>query len=263
MTIYTSSCWAGVKPHPWKYQPRTQPITGILWHCTRGGQGYDGTKELSAYRNWCVSPNNRVEFVGGDYAGIASVGIGPGDILECMPDGYVPRYSSWPSDATKLSVEIAQSNRGQAIEPATIEQCVIYAKANSERYQFPLVRVFPQNDANWIGMAGHEDTQQGKASGKTDPGPEFWVPFMAALEGEVSRQEYEDLLISVFSGSEEAALPRDQRLANALYRSGEIVKGNAASVNDRATSAIALASTGGGGGGVPEHQHIPGGVSNA
>lgn len=42
MTIYTDTVWPQVRAHSWKYRPRTRDITGILWHCTRGGQWYDG-----------------------------------------------------------------------------------------------------------------------------------------------------------------------------------------------------------------------------
>lgn len=198
-TIYTDSVWPWVQPHQWKHMARTAPITGILWHCTRGGQWYDGNIELGAYLNWCKSPNNRVAYAGGDYAGIASYGIGPGRIVECVPDDRIPRYSSWPSDRTKLSVEVAQSNPGQPIEAATIEACVRYAKAKAEEYGFPLTRVFPVNDDDWTGMSGHEDTVQGKASGKSDPGPEFWVPFMAALEEESMTPEERAKLDAVYA----------------------------------------------------------------
>ena len=192
------SLWPQVRQHAWKYQVRTAPITGILWHSTRGNQGYPGEIELGAYMNWAKSPNNKIQ----DYAGIASYGIGPGRIVECVPDQWVPRFSSWPSDASKVSVEIAQSNRGQAIEPETIEACVVFAKEKAAEYGFPLTRVFPVNDSTWVGMAGHEDTVQGKASGKSDPGPEFWVPFMAALEDDMTQEEREELaaLVSIFGG---------------------------------------------------------------
>lgn len=52
--------------------------------------------------------------------------------------------------------------------------------------------------------------------------------------------EAEDNLLAVFSGSEEATLSREQRLANARYRRDEIAAGKSASVNDRAASAIVL-----------------------
>ena len=190
MTIYTETQWPTVRQHPWKYRYRTRTITGILWHTTRGNQGYDGATEIGAYRNWVLSPNNRnpgairngIE----PYAGIASVGIGPGVIMECVPDILVPAWSSWPSDETKLSVEVAQSNLGQPIDPETIASCVKYARAMANKYDFPLTRVFPTDDDTWTGLAGHEDTLQGKASGKSDPGEAFWVPFMAALNEEES-----------------------------------------------------------------------------
>ena len=267
MSLYTESVWGTVGQHPWKYRPRTREITGILWHSTRGGQWYDGVTEIGAYRNWVCSPNNRnpgfPEVGIAPYAGIASAGIGPGVIMECVPDNIIPAWSSWPSDESKLSVEVAQSNNGQPIESETIEGCVRYAKEKAALYNFPLTRVFPTNDAAWVGIAGHEDTQQGKSSGKSDPGEQFWAPFLDALQedGAVTRTEYEDLVISIFSGSEEAALPREQRLANAEYRKGEIVKGNAASVNDRAASAIAVATDHAGddalhsGDGFADHRH--------
>ena len=190
MSIFTESVWASVKPHTWKYRPRVKPINGILWHSTRGNQGYDGNTELNAFCNWMRSPNNYsagMPSVGiAPYAGISTVGIGPGRIVQVVPDFMIPAWSSWQSDERKLSVEVAQSNLGQPIEPETIAECVRYAKAMAALYDFPLTRVFPTNDDTWVGMAGHEDTLQGKASGKSDPGDAFWTPFLAALNEEDS-----------------------------------------------------------------------------
>lgn len=188
MSIYTESVWDAVKPHTWKYRNRVKSINGILWHSTRGNQNYDGNTELNAFCNWMRSTGNRnpgapaygIE----PYAGISSVGIGPGRIVEVVPDFAIPAWSSWQSDERKLSVEVAQSNLGQAIEPETIAECVRYAQHMSDLYGFPLTRVFPTNDDTWIGMAGHEDTLQGKQSGKSDPGEAFWTPFLAALNEE-------------------------------------------------------------------------------
>lgn len=185
VTIQRDSIWAQVKPHAWKWRPRTQPITGILWHSTRGGQWYDGNTELGAFINWERSPNNKAnQNLFPDYGAMASYGIGPNRIVEVMPDGYIPAWSSHPSDEHVISVEIAQSNLGQTIEPETIATCVVFAKEMAERYGFPLTRVYPVNDWTWSGMAGHEDTVQGKSSGKSDPGDAFWTPFMAALQGD-------------------------------------------------------------------------------
>lgn len=218
MSVQRESIWPQVKPHEWKWRVRTRHIDGILWHATRGGQWYDGNTELNAYLNWCRSPNNRVAYPGGDYAGIASYGIGPGRIVECVPDGYLPAWSSHPSDEHVISVEVAQSNNGQPIEPETIAACVAFAREMSQRYGFPLTRVYPSNDWTWSGMAGHEDTVQGRAQGKTDPGAEFWVPFLAALNQEEPLTNNERTLTAVAWGDYE----RMKASYNALVKAGLI-----------------------------------------
>ena len=194
--VARDSIWPQVKQHAWKWRVRTQPITGILWHSTRGGQWYDGSTELGAFINWERSPNNLAnQTLFPAYGSMASYGIGPGRIVECVPDGYIPAWSSHPSDEHVISVEVAQSNLGQPIEAETIAACVEFAKEMSERYGFPLERVYPTDDRYWSGMSGHEDTRQGKASGKSDPGDAFWEPFLAALKGdEMTKEEIEALV---------------------------------------------------------------------
>src|SRR3990167_3546892 len=57
-----------------------------------------------------------------------------------------------------------------------------------------------------------------------------YEPLYAALEDEVTREEYENLLLALASGSEEAQLPRAERVTNATYRVGQIVAGERPSV---------------------------------
>lgn len=194
MTIVRDSIWDQVKVHGWKYRPRTRPITGVLIHCTRGGQWYDGATELGAFLNWARSANNRVAYPGGDYAGIANYGTGPNRIVEVVPEDRLAAWSSHPSEEHVVSIEVAQSNLGQPIEPETIAATVHLVRELRDKHGFPLTRVYPVNDWTWSGMAGHEDTVQGKSSGKSDPGAAFWEPFMAALEGDAMTPEERKLL---------------------------------------------------------------------
>jgi len=175
------SIWPTVRQHQWKWERRSsgQRITGILWHATRGGQWYEGRIEMQAAINWFSSPNN--SFNGGQYAGISNYIVGPGTIVEVVPEDCVPRWSSWPSDLHAISIEVAQSNLGQVIEKETIDACVELALELEEKYDIPRQRVFPRSDWDWTGHAGHADTVQGKAQGKTDPDDRFWGPFWAAL----------------------------------------------------------------------------------
>lgn len=61
-------------------------------------------------------------------------------------------------------------------------------------------------------------------------------------ESAVTVKQYEDLVISCYSGKEEKNLPRAKRLENALYRMNEAVEGRAPSINDRAASAWVIAT---------------------
>lgn len=176
---YYRDLWPQVKQHAWKYALRTQDIDAIIWHATRGSQGYPGTTELNAYCNWAVSPNN-VRPSG--YAGIANVGIGPQGVVLCVPLELRPTHSSWPSDEHAISVEVAQSNLGQAIEPATIEHCARFAEYVRAEYGIPKIRVTPTNDRTWKGETGHAMTVQGRAQGKSDPDQAFWTPYLATWE---------------------------------------------------------------------------------
>lgn len=180
MITFEDDVWGSVQLHPWKYRLRNAQIDGIIWHTTRGNQGYDGVTELRAFKNWVVSPNNKIS----DYAGISNYGIGPGTCLRVVPeDRYCAAWSSWPSDLHAVSVEVAQSNRNQPIEASTIERCVQFALEASAKYNIPLIRAAPPaNDNAWHGMIGHADTVQGRNSGKTDPDDMFWGPFMKRLE---------------------------------------------------------------------------------
>lgn len=250
MNLVRRSIWANVRIHDWKFTRRTRPIVGIVWHSTRGNQGYTGKKELSAFVNWAISPNNKNTRSGSPAAGISNYGIGPWEIVEVIPDEYEARFSSWPADTIALSVEVAQSNKGQRIEPETIEACVQFAREKAAKYGFPLTRVFPTNDRTWTGMTGHEDTIQGKHQGKSDPGPEFWLPFMAALKGEEGLtpdelQRIEDIELALAAAGEERGadgkpLPRGDRLMKARLRIVDAATGNAQSYGDRATSAVVL-----------------------
>lgn len=195
MTIsYDRSIWGAVQEHTWKWRRRNYAITGIIWHATRGNQGYSEGTELSAALNWFRSPNNRIAYAGGDYAGISNYVIGNGECVEVVPgEQYLAAWSSWPSDEHALSVEVTQSNYRQEISTPTILRCVRFAIEAAQAYNFPLTRVFPSNDWTWTGMTGHADTVQGKLQRKSDPDDKFWVPFLKALEDEVGGDMLEEV----------------------------------------------------------------------
>ena len=179
MTIFTHSIWEQVQQHSWKYRQRSAPIDALLWHCTRGGQNYDGYLETQAAINWFTSPANKIQDPRyPDYAGISNVLIGPDSIVEVVPLHLASAWSSHPSDEHAISIEVAQSNLNQPIEQATIENCIRFSAWAGLTYSIPTGRVYPVDDWHWTGEAGHEDTQQGRSQGKSDPGSLFWELYL-------------------------------------------------------------------------------------
>lgn len=195
---FTMSIWEDVQGHDWKFRPRAREIDALLWHCTRGGQRYPGWKEFSASLNWFRSPNNITKVARFEpYAGISHVVIGPEHICEVVPLDRIPAWSSHPADEHAISVEVCQSNPGQPIEEATIANCVKFARWCKDEYGIELVRTTPESDWAWTGMTGHEDLVQGKASGKSDPGPVFWAAFMKALEDDMADPRLEKIIAAL------------------------------------------------------------------
>lgn len=219
-SIFTMSIWDRVRKHPWKYRARTRSVNAILWHTTRGNQGYTGSIEFSASINWFLSQGN---MQGGNlslgiapYAGISHVAIGPEHICEVVNiDTNIPAWSSWPSDEHAISVEVAQSNLGQLIEIETIRNCQRFAAWCHDKYGISLARAMPVlDDWSWTGQTGHENTVQGRAQGKSDPGIAFWTPYM---EDDSMSAESEALLLKIATVLAGPATGRDfQNVQEAL-----------------------------------------------
>lgn len=176
------SIWGDVRNHGWKWEPRPSQINGIIWHSTRGGQGYGAEVEQSATINWFKSPNN--SFDNSRYGSVSNYLVGV-NIVEVVPENYMPRYSSWPCDTHMISVEVTQSNKGQEYEDRVIDNCVRLARYLSGKYDIEPIRVNKSlSDYSVWGHIGHEDTIQGMHQGKSDPGPEFWEKFWPKFMGD-------------------------------------------------------------------------------
>jgi len=188
---------------------------------------------------------------------MSHVVIGPTRIIEAIPiDDYIPAWSSWPSDLHAISVEVAQSNNGQAIEPETIANCVRFAQWAADTYRVPLDRVYPSTDTQWAGMAGHEDTKQGIAQGKSDPGDEFWIPFLAALGGNEMADPRLDAVVAALTGFK-GDDPNAMTILNDWNKNGNSLL--AGYTSEQAKLAIHM-SNHPGSTAVTEHKHQAGGV---
>ena len=184
--------WKEVQPHWWKWTRRQQPafntIDGIIWHATRSGLAYGSLTapygapwtvgwELTATLNWFRSVHNGNQ--GNGVAGMSNYLIGDGKVVRVMPDEFVPRYSAGAHDFRGLSIEVCQPRNDEPYDPRDIALCHEVAEELSTTHGFALGRIPYVDFANtgWPGEVGHEDTAQGRAQGKSDPGPLFWQAY--------------------------------------------------------------------------------------
>ena len=85
-----------------------------------------------------------------------------------------------------ITTSRSRSHRGNTLDPFTPEQIDSLAQLTAElaeRYQFPVERIpfLSQTGTPPRGICTHEDSANGRKTGKTDPGPMFpWAQFLTA-----------------------------------------------------------------------------------
>lgn len=172
------------------------PLYGIM-HATRGAK--NGNQFLGTI-NWFTSANNGGEGWGPS-ADMVIGGIGPHDgEVALFTDlgrgqyGEHPRWSAgrgsagtFPADEHGFSVEVAQSAALEDYTDAQVARVAEVMAACNRRWGIPLRRIdhLEQIPGKAIprGWVGHEDTANGRFTGKSDPGPKFpWSRCFAAAE---------------------------------------------------------------------------------
>lgn len=193
--------WPNVEANPWKYRTGRVGIRGIIWHATRSGQAqFSPETEYGATLNWFKSPNNRIEHPQGAYSGMSNYVIGGGRICQAVPDDLVPAFSAGVHDYHALSVEMAQPLSDIPYDPRDIALARQFAQEKSTEYGFSLGRLTYVDGLNsqWPGEVGHEDTKQGRRSGKSDPGQLFWGAYLSG--GDDMSAEGEKEIIRILNG---------------------------------------------------------------
>ncbi|MBA2708329.1 MAG: N-acetylmuramoyl-L-alanine amidase [Gemmatimonadaceae bacterium] len=254
--------WPEIQPHWWKWTRRSghpaNVIQGIIWHATRSGLAYGSLTapygapwtvgwELTATLNWFRSRNNGNE--GNAIAGMSNYVIGDGKLVRCMADEMVPRYSAGVHDFHGISVEVCQPLNNEPYDPRDIALCRELAAELSGQYGFPLGRVpfVDGYNTGWPGEVGHEDTAQGRAQGKSDPGALFWLAYQE--ETDMTPAEAEAIARKVF----DEATPVYFRDLMKKYFVADLPDGFTDPADPDVLDAIRTAV-------VAEHQHDPGGV---
>jgi hypothetical protein len=177
-------------------KPRTQPISLVCIHATRGATTMG--KQFQATVNWFTNPPNL-----GGYAPAADVCIGAaGEVAEFFvidPNGesdwrtshatWAAGYgngnvSEWGVDEVALSIEMAQPAPVNGVyEPFTQPSIDALVEFLVQRFgwgMLPNVALkhvdFLDQRRDWkppSGFVGHDRTENGVKLGKSDPGPLF------------------------------------------------------------------------------------------
>lgn len=169
------------------------PLYGII-HATRGAA--NGNQFLGTI-NWFTSANNG----GADWGPSADMvigGVGPHDgevaLFTDLSRDEHPRWSAgrgaagtFPADEYGFSVEVAQSAALEDYTDLQVQRVAEVMAACNRRWGIPLRRIdhLEQIPGKAIprGWVGHEDTANGRFTGKSDPGDKFpWARCFAAAE---------------------------------------------------------------------------------
>lgn len=154
------------------------PPKVVFIHSTRSGiEGHTHEKELASTINHFASLGSQAS---------AHWIISPTERVRMVPDVY-PSWCTGFHNFEGYNIELTQPTAGTPYQPGhyrnLVMVCAPYAKQG-----IPIVKLdywaYAQDQPR--GFVGHEDTQQGRSVGKSDPGRMFnWGEFLALLGTEM------------------------------------------------------------------------------
>ncbi len=189
---------------------RTRPVTGqidlIIIHATRGDA--PATAQFAATTNWFgAAPDmggwgptaDALAGAKGEKAVFTRAG-GASEYRTrhgSFSAGYGGKGASqeFSADERGYAIEIAQSASLEAYTDAAIAAAADLARPIVQAHNIPLVRVSYwsqlRSEAVPRGFIGHEDTANGRKTGKSDPGPKFpWARFFELIGSPSAGQTY-------------------------------------------------------------------------
>ncbi len=157
----------------------------IVIHATRSGRtGNPPERELQGTLRWFLDSRRRPDE--GTWASAHDVIAADGTRHACLD----PELMAWHAgylNAFSIGIEVVQPTRDTPVTQAQIAATAARVRELCVGYGIPMVRVMSEAER---GVIGHEDTAQGRALGKSDPGDAAhggrwdWERFMTLLREE-------------------------------------------------------------------------------
>lgn len=180
----------------------------------------------------------------GRYTAYAAASV----MFEQLKDGtLIQMYPVWSSTWTSggreantslWAIELEGGPPGNVSEPMTDEQVNSLLHLAHEWEQFTGLKCVRGGPEQKFWEHGEVAAKYGYGATSCPSGR--YARFYAALGGnDVTREEYENLVLAFASGSEEASLDRETRLTNAVYRINQIAQGERQSLLDLMRSVTA------------------------
>jgi hypothetical protein len=151
--------------------PNRPQTLGVFIHSTRGGHDVTLEQEFRATIGFFFNPANEVS---------AHYVVGPSKVCRMVRDEDTA-FHARENNRTHLGVEIAQPFISTPYTEFQYQAAAFLVRRWCDKFGIPMERVMTQSKK---GLIGHEDSEQGKRDGKSDPGPKFdWDHFLALVRG--------------------------------------------------------------------------------
>ena len=178
--------------NPWLVKPfagRDKVIAGVMIHCTRGGSTDPNYDDLVGTENWAQSSANGSAAQGWGSYWDEVIGRRTGERV--ISTDWDNEYASWcagyggagtwAAGIYYIQIEVCQSRIDQPFTDVQIESAAESVGMKARRYGFPIQRIpyLAQTGTPPKGICTHEDSANGRKTGKSDPGPLFpWAHFL-------------------------------------------------------------------------------------
>lgn len=151
----------------------------VIIHSTRSGrEDFTDDQELEATLSWFSKPESNAS---------AHLVISSSQIVRVVDDAHAAWHAG-QHNYYAYGIELTQPTIDR---PYTDGHYALLARACAHYLSLgvPLIHL-PRYDSGQRGFVGHDQTVQGKRSGKTDPGPQFdWDRFIRMVEAELTEEE--------------------------------------------------------------------------
>ena len=160
----------------------------VVMHSTRSGQvQFTDAEELGATVNWFTNPDGAS----------AHWVLSAKERVRVVSDDLIAWHSTY-LNSRSWGIEMTQPTIDRAFQDGHYANAALVGRHYVALGVAPVWLDYWDGDVSASGFVAHQDTVQGRQSGKTDPGPKFnRVRFIASLEDDMDKAEVERIVMAM------------------------------------------------------------------